>query len=269
MDQDLHLCFLHIPKTGGSSLRKMLRDNYMPNDVFNGNTMLDYEGKTKEDLKSYKLFLGHIFKYRANEVLPENTKYITLLRNPFERVISLYYFWQRHADEYITNEEVPEVLRKGPSLAKKYSLLDFIQLDDPYIQQSLFNNQIFQLLESNDRSKLKKENETETYKEVIDTLASFDVVGVQELFPFFVYKFNKRFKNKNLFVPTIEWKNSAGNTKKDRWNAIPASDRKQIRSIIFDKNSLEQKIYANIYKKNIRELNNFFTKHLVIPQIYS
>jgi len=262
------ICFVHIPKTAGSSLRKMLKDNYHPDEVFNGNTMLDYQDKTKEDMEKYKLFLGHIFYYKALEILPEDTRYITLLRNPVDRVISLYYFWRKHTDEYINNKNIPEIIRKGPRLAKENNLIDFLKLDDPFVVQSTTNNQILQLMTER-KGHDSMGNPNEAFDSIVNTLNSYDVVGVQELFSFFVFKFNKKFRKHGIFFSKIEEKNKAERSASDDWNAYSQSDKQMIKSVIKEKNKLEMRVYKKVYNRNMLEINNFFSNKIVLPQIYS
>lgn len=262
------ICFLHIPKTAGTSLRKMLRDNYHIQDVFNGNTMLDYEGKTKNDLQDYKLFLGHLFYFRALQILPDDVTYITLLRNPIDRVISLYYFWRRHSDDYIINQNIPEIIRRGPKLAKENSLLDFLQLQDPFIVQSISNNQLLQLLPQQKGYQYFINNESAS-QEIMSVINSFDVVGVQELFSFFVFKFNRRYRKHGIFMPKIEEKNKSSTSDNSDWQALTRKEKAKIKSLITEKNKLEINIYNKIYNKNLREINAFFTNKLPHPQIYA
>lgn len=267
-ENPVKICFIHIPKTAGTSLRKMLRDNYHTHDVFNGNTMLDYEGKTKADLKNYKLFLGHLFYYRAIEVLPDNMSYITLLRHPIDRVISLYYFWRRHDEDYITNENIPEIIRRGPKLAKENTFLDFLSLEDPFIVQSISNNQLLQLLPVKKGHNYFINNKSAA-QEIMSVINSFDVVGVQELFPFFVFKFNRRYRKHGIFMPKIEEKNKSTLSNNSEWNSLSQKEKSKIRALIVEKNKLEINVYNKIYNKNMREINAFFTNKLPHPQIYN
>ncbi|MBT3465432.1 sulfotransferase family 2 domain-containing protein [archaeon] len=69
--------FIHIPKTGGTSIKNYLRDNDIPT-----------------------LFLSHDIedpKYKyPNEISKKNNPHaFTVVRNPFDRVVSAYYFLKK------------------------------------------------------------------------------------------------------------------------------------------------------------------------------
>lgn len=80
---------LHIHKTAGTSLRMMLRQMY-PQKVLYEN----YDGfLTSPDEKTpvAKVFIGHNTWYGMHEVINRDAHYITFLRRPYERLVSLYY----------------------------------------------------------------------------------------------------------------------------------------------------------------------------------
>ena len=268
MNDRPRICFIHLPKTAGSSLRQMLRDNYFNDEIFNGNTMLDYEGLSKEDLEPKKLYLGHLYFYKALELLPKDTNYITVLRNPIERVKSLYYFWKSHSVEYIRNENIPEIIRRGPKLAKENDLLDFLKLDDKFIQQSISNNQALQLYNKKVTDKYLFSNSSEVYNEVKDVLKYFAVVGVQELFPFFVFKFNRRYLKDNLFIKSVYIKNQAKKTSREEWEYLPDETKNKINQEIRERNYVDMKLFQWVYRRNLLEINKYFENMLAIPGLY-
>jgi hypothetical protein len=113
------IVFLHLPKTGGSSVRALLaarfepdmiietvrrgpdadRIGYISGEVANlppwdgttPNSLLDEQLRTLSPGQSSRLRLvqGHC-SYGVHEVLPRPAAYVTLLRDPIERVLSLY-----------------------------------------------------------------------------------------------------------------------------------------------------------------------------------
>lgn len=84
---DKLLIHLHVPKTGGSSLREVLRlwfvddkyINFKKKFVYSKNSVVSWHFDTKE--------FGDDFG------LPNEDQYITFLREPFDRLISLYTYW--------------------------------------------------------------------------------------------------------------------------------------------------------------------------------
>jgi len=87
--------FLHIQKTGGTSLQNMFLESYSKESVYNEHT--DTLSKhTQHDLSRYSLFAGH-FNFDSLAFIPHKKKSIfTFLREPKSRLLSLYYFWRAH-----------------------------------------------------------------------------------------------------------------------------------------------------------------------------
>jgi Sulfotransferase family len=99
MDQRA-LIFLHIPKTAGTTLNRIIEWQYNPLSIF---TMDPYRIRaTPERLKKLpearrrrlRMVRGH-FYYGIHEFLPQGATYITMLREPVARFLSAYYFLQR------------------------------------------------------------------------------------------------------------------------------------------------------------------------------
>ena len=91
------LIFLHIPKTAGTTLNRIIEWQYSPFDIF---TINPYRiGATTERLKRLperrrrrlRVVRGHL-SYGIHECLPQGATYITMLRDPVARVLSAYYF---------------------------------------------------------------------------------------------------------------------------------------------------------------------------------
>ena len=91
------LIFLHIPKTAGTTLNRIIEWQYSPFAIF---TMDPYRIRaTAERFKRLpearrrrlQVVRGHLF-YGIHEFLPQGATYITMLRDPVARVLSAYYF---------------------------------------------------------------------------------------------------------------------------------------------------------------------------------
>jgi len=96
MDREA-VIFLHIPKTAGTTLNRIIEWQYSPFEMF---TMDPYRIRaTPERLKRLpegrrrrlRMVRGHMF-YGVHECLPQGATYFTMLRDPVPRALSAYYF---------------------------------------------------------------------------------------------------------------------------------------------------------------------------------
>lgn len=179
---DIHaerLIFLHVPKTGGTTLHDFLKGYFNEDKICPAryNSLSDYN---VGDLVGYSFFSGHYNLPNCSLIPGKNNKIITFLREPQARLISAYYFWRSH------------VVRQGspvlPVLANENSFCDF--LDHPVIKNgSNTFNPYTQLLigktpsgEFNDFGYLDGLNEADRvlYDEAIVALDSLEFYGLLE-----------------------------------------------------------------------------------------
>jgi 4-hydroxybenzoate polyprenyltransferase len=92
------LIFLHIPKTAGTTFHNILDKQFAPENVFtiqvidDAHTNIDkFTSLPKSKRKKIHLLKGHM-NFGLHEYMIGETKYITLLRDPRERIISFYYY---------------------------------------------------------------------------------------------------------------------------------------------------------------------------------
>ena len=94
--QDACLIFLHLPKTGGSTLTTLLRWQYRslhPDQIMRfitqERTFEEMDRLPLEQRARLKLLVGH-FAYGVHEYIPKPCSYITIVREPVQRVVSVY-----------------------------------------------------------------------------------------------------------------------------------------------------------------------------------
>ncbi|MAI90832.1 sulfotransferase family 2 domain-containing protein [Ponticaulis sp.] len=126
------LVFLHLPKTGGTSLHDLIVDgvgkkNTSP-ERFNRLHEMD-----AEKFNEYKFFSGH-YDWQNTLNIPGPKEYITFIREPKSRLLSLYYFWRSHRWEVIKRGNL-----KGPEVAKSHSLLEFLRYNEDGIPGNINN----------------------------------------------------------------------------------------------------------------------------------
>lgn len=249
------ICFVHIPKTAGTSITSCLQNFYSPKQIAPGNTMLDYKKLSKEELKKYLLYKGHIYYSFAKENLPSDTIYITIIREPVERVLSLYKFWASHSDDFFQNPNIPDIIKHGPKMAKTLNFLSFVKSEDSFIVQSTRNNQLQQLSKLNNNF-TKKANHS---KDIISNLSEFAVVGVLDFVSFFAYEVNQ-FTNEKIFNTIPKQNVSAKN--KNYFEGISDDKFKEAVEIVKQNNSLEIQVY-NYFKDEVKKrINQFFIKEI-------
>lgn len=84
------IIFLHIPRTGGMSFRKLMHIAYGYNNI--GRPWWgDHEGEDlSQTVKDKFAWYGH-FKFGLHEKLGRQVKYITIIREPSSRLLSEYH----------------------------------------------------------------------------------------------------------------------------------------------------------------------------------
>lgn len=98
--------FTHIPRTGGSTLNSILKFQCPPDRFFEIKTATNsfYIDRFKkldiERKKRLKIISGHT-PFGLHRFLPQPSTYITLLRNPIDRILSHYYYVLEQPRHYL------------------------------------------------------------------------------------------------------------------------------------------------------------------------
>jgi len=124
--------FLHIQKTAGTSIVHVARQYYGQNISSHG----DCWGKAPEQLSHIGFISGHV-GYNFIRPLMQKRYTFTFLRDPAERILSMYYFCKaRDPSEF-------DIYQK----AHEMDLSSFLAagLSDPCVRMNIWNNQVWQL----------------------------------------------------------------------------------------------------------------------------
>jgi hypothetical protein len=92
--EESSVIFLHIPKAAGTTLHRIIEQQYEPNTIFTiheGKTIIDFKNLSEAQRARIRVLKGHLY-FGLHEFLPRPSTYITMVRDPIERVISHYYF---------------------------------------------------------------------------------------------------------------------------------------------------------------------------------
>ena len=165
--------FLHIPKTAGSALTSLLESKFEPDE------RAPYVGQMEElERDGYRLICGHR-DYDDARMLTGDVRVITFLRDPLERVLSLYNFWRSYTWEEITSRKM-----EGNKIAKSHSFPDFIR--HPHLKGHTHNG-MFRMLAGRTYSyKASNFPVSESVNHAIETgmnrLEGFFHIGFQETY---------------------------------------------------------------------------------------
>lgn len=145
------LYFLHIPKTAGTSMVKVLDDQFFYYDICPEEKWDDLIKKPTQNLSKYKLLRGH-FGFRIDSIFTQKPIYITMLRHPVERTLSAYEHIRRTIDKTLFLK----------IFSDKNELTDFFK--DPETRGVFINSQVRHIgLDIDVPSILKSKNEIKNF----------------------------------------------------------------------------------------------------------
>jgi hypothetical protein len=163
------LIFLHIPKTAGTSLRKIIETEYPGEECLWLYYPAPYQPAVLETIQALlpaaKMLYGHV-SFGIHQLLGIEGKYLTFLRNPIDRVISLY---NHHARD-------PDMLYYT-TIQDGMTLLDM--LEGEITPET--NNHIVRILTCN--GQLEMLDDTSALQQAIENINQyFSFVGLMEQF---------------------------------------------------------------------------------------
>jgi hypothetical protein len=95
------IIFLHLPKTAGTTVNRLIEWEYRLSEMYSIDPVFfkwsaaHLRKLPPERLKRIRMFKGHMV-FGLHEVLSQPATYITVLRDPIDRVISAFYFMRSY-----------------------------------------------------------------------------------------------------------------------------------------------------------------------------
>lgn len=120
------LIFLHMPKTGGTTMHAILKRQYRVENTFRTNPEQHWESLrmfrefSDEAKAKIELITGHM-RFGIHEYINRPSYYLSFLRDPVQRVISYYYYILGYQNHYLHqkiksgNMSLEDVLESGVS----------------------------------------------------------------------------------------------------------------------------------------------------------
>jgi len=142
-----NIIFVHIPKTAGSSIRKSLERGFGEQTIFPEHDQGSIVTAMKND--THQHFLGHVGASFALAYKPKDQFVFSFLRNPLDRLISLYNFFHGLDQKKIKGDFVIDYAINNTAEA-------FFESKDPRILSYLDNTQTWQLAIATDPMTRKK-----------------------------------------------------------------------------------------------------------------
>jgi len=175
------LCFLHIPKTAGVTLAFYLDQLFSADEICPAKDMYDMEKMPKGSLSRCRFLRGH-FCYDICEHLPQKPAFITILRDPIDRVISHYEYWKSYSTKWPTSDPDPNLASKYEEhrAAVSRDLLYFVTGNHPRAAW-LANLQTWKVA-SGDINKWPDTTDRRLIELAKEHLEEFAFVGITELF---------------------------------------------------------------------------------------
>jgi hypothetical protein len=105
--------FMHLPKTAGSTLSRIMERQYPAAAtlrLYDSGTGAELGSLSEDRLNALRLVMGH-FSFGAHRFVSRPCAYVTVLREPVDRVISHYYFVRSEPTHYLF--EVAQQLSLG------------------------------------------------------------------------------------------------------------------------------------------------------------
>ncbi|MEA5577335.1 sulfotransferase family 2 domain-containing protein [Anabaena sp. UHCC 0451] len=255
--EDPLVIFTHIQKTAGTTLQSIIKQNYRSNQIITVPHRQPFSEviesvQNQVNTSKIKIIQGHI-GFGLHNYLPKSYGYITLLRDPVQRVISSYYFRQTNPDTKPMTLEEFCLARESNAMTKWLSGLEF-----PY-QVSIGFKDLKKAKEEGDTRLINYHNQDilqllELAKQNLKD--NFKVIGITEKFD----------ETLILMKHYLGWRNIYYYRQRVATNKPPESAfSPEILTFIQKHNQFDIQLYEyalELFNKQINEYGSFFEEDL-------
>lgn len=178
--------FMHIPKAGGSSARGFLKSVFGEATVYPEIDLHHFPPYSKVSSSQPMLYMSHLgFQFAENA----DAIKATLLRNPVERILSLY--------SYSVNpgKGMPVIGGVEPDM----SLAEFLRSERPEIMMNVRDAQTWQIgygYSAEQRKSFEYSSDRDILEQAVDNIGQIDYLGVIERLELFQQKVIDDFSSK-------------------------------------------------------------------------
>jgi len=175
---DSRILHLHIPKTAGTAIRQAFSIAQGGLQVFPHYDERMYRDAVPDE---YDLFSGHYGYDTARRI---GGRVISVFRNPFDRFVSVYYFWRQLYQQGVERTRKTE-------LAVKFPLDEFVLItDDLILVEEFYNRMTWQVafgssIAQRHEQRAAGKSEEDIFAMAVKNLENFALVGVQDRMPDF------------------------------------------------------------------------------------
>lgn len=188
------LFFLHIPKTAGSAFGHVLRNQFHVREVSSAKLLPEFLDQSKAERSGYRLVSAHL-TYDALDRVEGTPTAITILREPIERVLSLYEYQKYFLDSRGTGhayESIAALQARTAEVARE-GLDALLESEDANIRAALSNTQAHYIAGSPPAGSPSPELEEQLLERAKRHLEAFVFFGLaermQESLDLFSYRF--------------------------------------------------------------------------------
>ncbi len=227
--------FLHIPRTGGTTLRDIIESQYDDEKIFEITHFKNAFDQVKkvDNIEEYDIIKGH-FPFGIHELIDGDTQYITFLRNPVKRIQSIYRYSLQHEHHHDYDYN------------RTHSFLDYVKSG----RNILLNNGHTRLLAgeyfSGDKIHYGTNPEWLLEKAFSNIETYFSFIGITD-------EFNKSIV---LLKKKLKWKTPYYSKANKSKPTVKANFNKSEIMALNEINKLDRALYSHFNKKLIDRINS-------------